>query len=437
MSKSTFQAACAEIDITPQLPITLAGSLSERTAQTIADPLFARLLLMSNGGASLLFILLDVIGISNQDADFLRETLSEKMTLPQSNICVACTHTHSGPAMMDAFDSKKETAYVEQLLQKIIAAAVTLPAQLQPAEAAWGTGYEDRPAYNRRYIMKDGTLKTNPGRGNPDIIHPAGPTDPAFPVLLVRKKEGAMLAVLASFSLHYVGADGGDVISADYFGAFSQAVKKRYGGQCVAMLAHGASGDINNINAQQKPEPWFPEETRPSQKCAIVGEMLAAQIEQIRNAATFTEDIPIAAAESTFIQKVHKIDTREMSKNKAQANDDSLSHQERVFARERLLLLDYPDTLEMSLLCWRVGNWAMVTFPGQMFAQCALDLRYASPFETTALVELANGWGGYVGRRMDYILGGYEMQLARSSFALPGTGEEMLCESVKMVKKIY
>jgi hypothetical protein len=319
MTKSTFIAACTEIDITPELPITLAGSLSERYAKSIADPLFARLLLVANGETSLLFMLLDVIGISNQDANFLRETLSLSMKIPQANICVACTHTHSGPAMMDAFDSKKETAYVEKTLQQIIAAATKLHSQLQPAEVAWETGFEDRPAYNRRYILKDGTLKTNPGIGNPEILHPAGPTDPAFPVLLLRNINGEPLAVLANFSLHYVGADGGDVISADYFGAFSRAIKSKYGNQCVAMLAHGASGDINNVNAQQKPEPWFPEKARPSQKCAIVGEMLADQVEQIWNSATFVNDVPIAATESTFVQRVHKIDNRE--KDKAKAND--------------------------------------------------------------------------------------------------------------------
>jgi hypothetical protein len=166
-----------------------------------------------------------------------------------------------------------------------------------------------------------------------------------------------------------------------------------------------------------------------------VGDLLAAQIAQIWNAATFTNDVQIAAIESTFTQPVHKIDDRET--DKAKSGNASLSQMERVFAKERLLLLDYPDAIEMPMLAWRVGNWAMATFTGQMFAQCALDLRYASPFETTALVELANGWGGYVGRRMDYILGGYEMQLARSSFAMPGTGEEILGESVKMLKKIY
>jgi len=36
MTKSTFMAACAEIDITPKLPITLAGSLSERHAKFTA-----------------------------------------------------------------------------------------------------------------------------------------------------------------------------------------------------------------------------------------------------------------------------------------------------------------------------------------------------------------------------------------------------------------
>jgi len=437
MSKSTFIAACAEIDISPALPITLAGSLSERTAQSIADPLFARLLLMSNGTATLLFILLDLIGISNQDAAQLRQEIHERLQLPLAHICVACTHTHSGPAMMDAFESHQETAYVEKMLQQVIAAAATLPEKLQPAEVAWGTGHEDRPSYNRRYIMKDGRLKTNPGKANPDILHPAGPTDPAFPMLLIRTKTGAPLAVLASFSLHYVGADGGDVISADYFGAFARQIKERFGDGCTGLLAHGLSGDINNVNAQQMPEPWFEEGIKPSQKCAIVAGMLVDQVDQLWQQAAFSDEVTIAAMESTFSQQVHKISPHEIALYEARAHDGALSHQERVFAREKLLLLEYPDTVDMPMQAWRVGNWCMPTFTGQMFAQCALDLRYASPFETTAPVELANGWGGYVGRRLDYLLEGYEMQLARSSFAMPGTGEAMLCRAVELLQKIY
>jgi len=49
-----------------------------------------------------------------------------------------------------------------------------------------GMGHEDRLTFNRRYWMKDGTVRTNPGYKNPDIVRPAAPIDPDVGVMRVR-----------------------------------------------------------------------------------------------------------------------------------------------------------------------------------------------------------------------------------------------------------
>jgi hypothetical protein len=59
-------------------------------------------------------------------------------------------------------------------------------ARLAPARAAFAREREQRLAFNRRFWMKDGTQATHPGKGNPDIVKPAGPVDPASRFRLTR-----------------------------------------------------------------------------------------------------------------------------------------------------------------------------------------------------------------------------------------------------------
>jgi hypothetical protein len=58
-------------------------------------------------------------------------------------------------------------------------------------------------AFNRRFHMKDGTVRCNPGRGNPEIVRPAGPVDEDLPPVLFRDaSSGVPVASLASFAMH-------------------------------------------------------------------------------------------------------------------------------------------------------------------------------------------------------------------------------------------
>ena len=64
-------------------------------------------------------------------------------------------------------------------LPERIATAIAMAAQrLRPARAAWGAGEEAGVVFNRRFRMRDGTVRMNPGRRNPDALAPVGPDRP-------------------------------------------------------------------------------------------------------------------------------------------------------------------------------------------------------------------------------------------------------------------
>lgn len=427
-----FRAGAAVVDITPPVGISLAGSLTGRAAKSILDPLHARAVVLEAGGTRIAFLLLDLIALNNDDTARARAAAAEAANLPLENVCVSCTHTHSAPCTLTFFQSVREAAYVETVIQRAGEAARTAAGRLQPARAAWANGWESRAGFNRRYHLKDGTVKTNPGYANPNVLRPAGPTDPQIPMLLIESTAGRPLAVIANFSLHYIGDRPGDTVSADYFGVFANLLRERNGAECVALLTHGASGDVNNVDVSQKPPP-----RQPGERSREVAGWIADQVLACWTKAKFEERVTIAATQNIYRQRVRKPAGAEIEESRRQSENETLPLLDRLYAKERLALLQWPDEIPMVIQSLRVGGFAASTFPGEVFCRFGLDLKHASPFPVTAFIELANGYSGYTPTRADYDLGGYETQLARSAWAAPFAGEEMVAVAAMQLRKLW
>src|SRR5690606_5530535 len=103
---------------------------------------------------------------------------------------ISATHTHTGPPMRPAFDGSMDETYNQFFIKKIADAAILAYQKLEPANIGCGRGQEDGIAFNRRFWMKDGTLRTNPGFDNPDLDRVAGPTDPEVLVLRIDDLNG-------------------------------------------------------------------------------------------------------------------------------------------------------------------------------------------------------------------------------------------------------
>jgi hypothetical protein len=427
-----LQAGAAVADITPAVGISLAGSLTGRSAKSILDPLHARAVVLESGGVRVAFVLLDLIALNNDDTARARAAAAKAASVPIGNVCVSCTHTHSAPCTLTFFQSMREAAFIEKVIQRIGEVAGKAAERLQPARAAWANGWEPRAGFNRRYHMKDGTLKTNPGIGNPNVLRPAGPTDPQVPMLMIESMMGRPMAVIANFSLHYVGDRPGDAISADYFGEFASMMRERKGPEFVALLTHGASGDINNIDVMHKPVV-----RKPGERSREVAGWIADQVDQCWAKAAFDPLVTVAATQTSYMMRVRKPKGAEIEEARKQSKNTKLPLVDQLYAKEGLELLKWPSKVPMVLQSLRVGEFAASTFPGEMFCRLSLDLKHASPFPVTAFIELANGYSCYTPTRADYDLGGYETRLARSAYAAPFTGEEMVAVAAMQLRKLW
>ncbi len=100
----------------------------------------------------------------------------------------------------------------------------------------------------------------------------------------------------------------------------------------------------------------------------------------------------------------------------AQPTDKPLAGLPAVYARETVLMNDYPDEVSVLLQAIRIGELGIVSSPCETFAETGLAIKEQSPLKPTFVVELANGYSGYLPTPNDHELGGYETWRARSSY---------------------
>ena len=269
-----FRAGAAVGDITPtKWPVFLVGSFSERGAEEAWDPLSARALVLDDGETRLAIVIVDSCLIPRTLFDEVKTGASKATGIRADHMLISATHTHSAPASLDRLFAKASDEYLDVLKSGIVEAIKQANANLEPAEIGWGQVDVPEHVHNRRWHMKSGGIvpnpfgettdqvRMNPPRGRGLLDRPAGPIDPQVSFISVRAKSGRPIALLANYSLHYVGGVPSGGVSADYFGEFAKQIKQRITPEendshppFVGIMSNGTSGDVNNINFRD-PQP--------------------------------------------------------------------------------------------------------------------------------------------------------------------------------------
>ncbi|MGI5820211.1 MAG: hypothetical protein ACOX9R_19160 [Armatimonadota bacterium] len=405
----------------------MRGYFEERTASTVHDPLHVRSFALENSGGAVAVAICDVIGISRTYLDRAKALITETTGLAPEQVLIACTHTHTGPHTGD-------DDYTEWLVRRIADAVRIAWQSREPAEVGWAGAAEGRLVFNRRYRMKDGTVQTNPGIGNPEVVEPVGPTDPEVGVMALRRACGETIGLLGNYSLHYVGIpDDHTALSADYFGFFSEMIQRLRGERFVAALSNGASGDINNLNVMGGVSP----RNDRYQHCERAGAIIAANALWAWNEAEFTGDAPLAGAleEVTLaprppateddLAQASEIEERLAAGEKVLMGERSFQRRVRRFEAEP------PEAHDTVVQALRVGELAIVSAPGEFFVELGLEIKRRSPFAQTMVLELANDSVGYIPTKRAFEEGAYE---ANSSRYEPGFGELIVETAVRLLE---
>jgi hypothetical protein len=274
-------------------------------------------------------------------------------------------------------------------------------------------------------------VKMNPGVGNPNLLEPAGPTDPEVPVIAVQSLDGSPIAVLANYSLHYVGGVVPGDVSADYYGMFATRISELLGADrnhqappFVGIMTNGTSGDINNIHWAAKkitPEP-------PYKHMQMVANTLAAEAYKVIQGIVYKDWVSLSSFQKEISLGVRRPDDKEVKRAQeivSNAKGPVMITIEEVYARETLFMKDYPEKVPVILQAFRIGDLAITAVPAEVFAEIGLEIKAKSPFKPTFTIELANGYNGYLPTPAQHKLGGYETWRARSSYLETGASPKI------------
>lgn len=418
-----LRVGAAQIDITPGLGAVLAGSLSPRYAEDVSYPLMSKAVVFDDGERQVAYVQNDLIVLTREQFAVAKARARELTGIPPEHIMMSCTHTHYGPATYTMFSVPAEEEYVAWAMLRIGDVVKLAQNRLQPAVIGHTSGSCPEETHNRRWWMKDGSVRMNPPVASDELVRPAGPTDPEVALLVAETPEGEPIAAIANYSLHYVGG-AGNVISADYFGAFGEALQRMAGTEFVAIMANGCCGDTNNIDRTRPPaEPARP---YPNYRVDRVGNALAAECWKVWSQLdTRISEATVAAALATPLYRRRTAAEEEQrvvagGQGAVEQIADKWPQYVETYANERAAIDEWPVELETEVQALRIADMAMVGFPGEFFVEYGLNTKRRSPFARTMTIELANDWIGYVPTDRGIDQGGYETWLARSARVAKG-----------------
>lgn len=455
---NNLKAGFGRANINPPMGIHVRGYYQERLADGILDDLEVNALAIEAGGKKVALVSLDNCGVNKEITDLFKKYAAEKTGLPESAIFVASTHTHTGPQVVNPDNPVDEAhgydmdilekEYTQFAIRRTADAIQFALDDLKPAKMGWGVGEAKNVAFVRRFRMKDGSIQTNPGVNNPDIVAPIGDIDERVNVLRF-DREGAESLVLVNVGNH-PDVVGGCKISADWPGFLRRTVEKSIDNtKCI--FFNGAQGDINHVNVHPKGGDLngmfmdFDDVSRGYAHSRHIGNVVAAGVLQVYEKVQYVDiddikfkeqeiKIPSNKADEKDLPEARRIDALHKAGKDAELPYKGMMLTTVVAEAARMLRLENgPDFFNMNLLGVSLGPVGIVGIPGEPFNGIGLGLKETEGYDVILPVCCANGSDGYFPMQEAYDEGGYE---SRSSIFKAGVAELIIDEGQKLLKEL-
>jgi neutral ceramidase len=428
---SRISAGTGRTEITPPTGVELAGYPHHPRHNTgVHDPLFSTALVIDDGLSSVALVSLDLLFFSKKHVTAVRKSIEQYADIPQRNILIGCTHTHSGPWASGRLDidslrsgARQDEAYVKFLQERVVDSVVQAKKGMFDASLGSGAaicGADKGIGGNRR--------------------DPAGPHDPTVGIVKVVDSDGACRAIVVNYALHptVLHADNTEV-SADYPGYVRERLNQLYPHALILFL-QGASGDQSTRYFRRGQS--FAEARR-------IGYTIADAAFAALQATPTSCEVPVRASSVEVPIRLRELPGREKAQDavrKAAAEyalleksgasyielqnanlvllgaEDLLGYVE-VFEQAGTLEL-YEDEREAEVQVLSVGDVTIVALPGELFVEFGAEIKSMHRGRIMMVVSLANGClPGYVCTPLAHQEGGYE---ADTSLLAPDFGADLV-----------
>ena len=430
-----LQAGYGRENITPDFPVGMGGYSDSETRKSgvVLDYIYTTCVAFKDGDTTILVYTVDVCGLSDTVMEQMRNHISNVTDVPNENIFIGATHTHSAPAygaddkwdkvFLDAAGNAGKAAIADLALIKIESTTATL----------------ENMNFVRHYLMNDGTYYgSNFGSTVSGFKAHALEYPDRQLILLKLDREEKKDILMVNWQAHPAAA----ARQADYTGVSADFVghtRTKLETDTGMMVAYytGAAGNTNPKSLIES------ENVKNNNSYRDYGKTLAEEIEAVLPNLAPVEASGIKTTRHAFAAEVdHSWDYMiqeanevfELWKSEGKEKGDALgktygftsSYQARAI-RTRAAL---PATQNREMRAFRIGPIGFTTGTYEMYSDHAEYVKENSPFDLTFVIT---GCSGYIGNKASYEYRSYETD---TGMYASGTGEKMAEKYVELLNAI-
>jgi neutral ceramidase len=343
----------------------------------------------------------------------LRRRVGETCGIPQEQIFINATHTHSGPLVSEWFGEVPEPETIDGITSGTIQAIQEAQASMEEVEVKRGQGVLQGIAKDRHFLQE-----------TPD------PTLQVLGFYAGSRLKGCVV----NFALHptVLGAENLH-FSADYPGYVRKYLAQHYQG-CTTLILNGAAGNINIGYSADASALGEKMNFRTFEKAQEVGLAMAQRALLVLEDSLVMDEVKLSALCRKIRLPLKKLPSL------VQLDDEisGLEGLQRVY-REcvrdtvKRLAIDTKEHLDTEIRALRLGEVIVLGIPGEPFAELGLAIKEGWPSTQVMVVGYANGYVGYLPTRSAYEAGVYE---AETSVFDSNAADILVCEARNLIKEL-
>lgn len=423
--------------------------ITDREAGPVNDPLFVKALVLKSAETTVVLITVDAVAIGeigrikNDYLPKVRARLENELGIRPANVLVNASHCH-GVVCVDVD---------ERTVRAVKAAAQNMvPVKIGAGVGREDRIMENR----RLRLKSGREVDVRHAYALPpdDEVAEVGPVDPQIGVLRLDREDGRTLAVVYNFACHPIQGVPGGGNTADLTGFASQVIEDNLSAGTIALFVQGCGGDINPIGYKDVDHPRDAEPLgnklglstlqavrkiacREDERLTILNETIslprgdrtqridALEAEQKRllqalkgtslNLKTF---LPLAvkygvSGEFPSYYSHRYLHEKELGREDLRKLDtenrrNMKLYMENVHVMEELTRLQTnltllkkhqaslvesgKRTIDVEVAAVRIGEFVLVTFPGELTVRIGLNIKERSPHAQTFVAGYTNGY---------------------------------------------
>jgi hypothetical protein len=400
-----------EVDVTPPLESPLCHG-NVMPAQQIVTPLLARGMVILGAEQPIVLCAMDWVALANASHVLIRETIAKSVGTASDRVAVHTVHQHDAPGsdldtegLLEAHGLGgrfSNPEFDQQVFQAIADAARDCMAKAESVtQVGFGSGKIEKVASNRRVLGPDGKVaftRMSASKHPQAATAPEGVIDPLVRMLTFWQGERP-IAALSYYATHPMSHYGKGGVNWDFIGGARALMDKAVPG--VRFIHFNGAG--GNITAG-KYNDGSPE-NRP-----LLAERVFAGM---RNAWDSQRKQSVDAAGVSW--RVEPVllpvrDTLDEASLMEKLANGELPQRDRVrAARDLVFLRRMREGTPILTSRLRIGGARILHMPAELFIEYQIDAQKMLPDEFVAVAAYGDNAPGYLGTRISYSQGGYEV----------------------------